>query len=287
MRPPRMRTSLLAAALLALAAAVPAGAQQPATWSEPAAPFRILDGVYYVGTKGLASYLIVSGREAVLLDGTLDANVPAIENSIRALGFDLSDVKAIINSHAHFDHAAGIARLKKSTGAKVAIMAGDVSAMEKGRHEGDNRYGRARFPAVAVDRALADGDTVTVGAVSLTAVHTPGHTRGCTTWTAALPDRGAVRRVVFPCSLTVAGNVLVGNKSYPGIVEDYRRSFERLGAMQADVVLPAHPEFTNLFARRDRRDAGDADAFVDPGLLADLVARSRAAFDKALASAQK
>lgn len=177
--------------------ATPALAQQPAAWSEPTPPFRITDGVYYVGTKGLASYLIVSDREAILLDATLNDNATAIEANIRALGFQLTDVKLILNSHAHFDHAAGTAALKKSTGAEVAIMSGDVWSMENGRHDGDNKYGVGRFPKVKVDRVLADGDTVSVGDVRLNAVLTAGHTKGCTTWWGDLPDAGAMRRVVF------------------------------------------------------------------------------------------
>ncbi|MGD9914429.1 MAG: subclass B3 metallo-beta-lactamase [Rhizobiaceae bacterium] len=281
-----LRCLVLAIGAAILAVPSPGLAQQPAAWSEPAPPFRVTDGVFYVGTTGLASYLIVSGREAILLDATLNDNVPAIEANIRALGFELTDVKFIINSHAHFDHAAGTAALKKSTGAKVAIMSGDVSAMEKGRHEGDNVHGVGRMPTVKVDQVLADGDSVSVGDVRLTAVLTAGHSKGCTTWWGDLPDAGTTRRVVFPCSLTVAGNVLVGNKAYPGIVEDYRRSFDRLDGMQADIVLTAHPEFSDIFGRRDRGDAGDAEAFVDTGALKRLVDKARQAFDKDLAKAR-
>nr|WP_304655168.1 subclass B3 metallo-beta-lactamase [Neorhizobium galegae] len=261
-------------------------AQQPAAWSEPASPFRITDNIYYVGTKGLASYLIISGREAILLDATLDENVASIERNIQSLEFGLRDIKIIINSHAHFDHAAGIGRLKKSTGAEVAAMAGDKSALENGRQEGDTDYGGAVFPAVKVDRILNDGDKVTLGDVTLTASLTAGHTKGCTTWSMTSPDRGSVRRVVFPCSISVAGNILVDNKSYPTIVEDFRRSFGRLASMKADVVLPAHPEVVGLFKRKEKLDAGDNQAFVDSGLLIKIVDQSRVAFDRALASAR-
>jgi metallo-beta-lactamase class B len=257
-------------------------AQQPASWKEPIAAFKITDNIYYVGTKGLASYLIASDEGAILLDGTLDENVDSIEKNIRSLGFELADVKIIINSHAHYDHAAGIARLKQSAGAEVAAMAGDASALENGRQEGDTNYGGAVFPPVKVDRVLNDGDTVSVGDVVLTATLTSGHTKGCTTWSMASPDNGVVRRVIFPCSITVAGNILVGNKSYPGIVEDFRQSFDRLASMEADIVLPAHPEVTDILGRKEKRDGGDAEAFVDRQLLLELVDRSRAAFEKQL-----
>jgi len=272
-------------AIVSASMSSPALALRPAAWVEPTAPFAITDNIYYVGTKGLASYLIVSGKQAVLLDGTLDENVPAIQQNIQALGFELSDVKVIINSHAHYDHAAGIARLKESTGAKVVAMAADRSALENGRQEGDTDYGGALFPAANVDRVLNDGDTVSVGNVVLTATLTPGHTKGCTTWSVVSPDKGTERRVLFPCSISVAGNILVGNKSYPDIVSDFRQSFDRLASMEADIVLPAHPELVDLLGRKAKHDAGDAGAFVDGSLLSTIVDRSRSAFERQLAKA--
>nr|AIA13054.1 BJP_beta_lactamase [uncultured bacterium]AIA13203.1 BJP_beta_lactamase [uncultured bacterium]AIA13535.1 BJP_beta_lactamase [uncultured bacterium] len=278
------------AGICAVVAAVPvpaAWAAQPAAWSEPTSPFEIVDDIYYVGTKGLASYLIVSDGEGILLDGTLDENVGHIEQNIQALGFKLVDVKIIVNTHAHFDHAAGIAGLKRDTGAKVMAMEQERSALENGRHEGDNVYGATRFPAVKVDRALHDGDTISVGSVTMTATLTPGHTKGCTTWSMSAKDGEVTRQVVFPCSLTVAGNKLVGNAGHPTIVEDYEKSFELLKSMKADIVLPAHPEFGDIFERKAKRDAGDADAFVDTGLLQKLAETSRVAFEKELKAAQK
>nr|AGD93225.1 class B beta-lactamase [uncultured bacterium] len=264
-----------------------AWAEQPAAWSEPTEPFKIVDDIYYVGTKGLASYLIVSDGEAILLDGTLEENVGHIEQNIQALGFSVEDVKIIINTHAHYDHAAGIAGLKRDTGAQVMAMEQERSALENGRHEGDNIYGATRFPAVKVDSVLHDGDTISVGSVTMTATLTPGHTKGCTTWSMSAKDGAATRQVVFPCSLTVAGNKLVGNAGHPAIVEDYEKSFEIVKSMKADIVLPAHPEFGDLFDRKAKRDAGDADAFVDPDLLRKLAETSRAAFEKDLKAAQK
>jgi len=260
---------------------------QPAAWTEQTKPFKILDNIYYVGTKGLASYLVVSDKGAILLDGTLAKNVGHIEKNIRTLGFELRDVKIIVNSHAHFDHAAGIAKLKRDTGAQVMAMEADRSALENGRQEGDTNYGGAIFPAVKVDRALKDGDVVAVGNVKMAAIATPGHTKGCTTWSTTAMDNGVKRRVVFPCSITVAGNILVGNNSYPGIVDDFRKSFERMTLLEADVVLPAHPEFADVFERKAKQEAGDKDAFVDTDLLPRLVAKSKIAFEKELKAAQK
>nr|AMP56736.1 subclassB3 [uncultured bacterium] len=283
------KLSVFAAGIVVAAGTITAPAawaEQPAAWLEPTQPFKIVDDIYYVGTKGLSSYLIVSDGEAILLDGTLEENVGHIKQNIRSLGLDVEDVKIIINTHAHFDHAAGIAALKHSSGALVMAMEQERSALENGRHEGDNIYGAARFPAVKVDRVLRDGDTISVGSVTMTATLTPGHTKGCTTWSMSARDGAAMRQVVFPCSLTVAGNKLVGNAGHPAIVEDYQKSFEIVKSMKADIVLPAHPEFGDLFGRKERRDAGDADAFVDTEQLRELAERSRAAFEKEL-KAQK
>ena len=261
-------------------------AQPNKSWSTPIPPFEIVEGVYYVGTEGLASYLIVSGNEAILLDSGLEDSVIPIEENIRSLGYALENVHTIINSHAHFDHAGGIARLKADTGAAFAAMAEDVSALESGKHDSDQNYS-GQFAPVKVDRPLRDGDVVSVGTTKLRATLTPGHTKGCTTWSMDARQGGKTVRVVFPCSLTVAGSTLVGNRKYPGIADDFRNSFERLGSMKADIVLPAHPEMVDLFGRKARRDAGNAEAFVDRGLLGKLVARSRTAFEKAMRAAKK
>ena len=262
-------------------------AAPPAIWSQPAKPFRITDNIYHVGTKGLASYLLVSDRQAILLDGTLAENAGPIEDNIKALGFKLEDVKIILNSHAHYDHAAGIAQLKHDTGATFMAMEQDVPALESGTPEGDTDYGVVRFPAVKVDKALHDGDVVALGDLRMAATLTPGHTKGCTTWSLTDTDAGAKRQLIFPCSISVAGNALVGNKGYPDIVKDFRTSFERLGAMKADIVLPSHPQVTGLFKQKARRDNGDNNAFVEPGLLHKIVEQSRLAFEKELKIEQK
>lgn len=264
-----------------------AAASAPLVWSQATEPFKITDHIYYVGTRGLASYLLVSDGQAILLDGTLAKNAGPIEDNIRALGFKLEDVKIILNSHAHYDHAAGIAQLKHDTGATFMGMEQDVPALESGTPEGDTNYGVIGFPAVKVDKVLHDGDVVALGDLRMTATLTPGHTKGCTTWSLTDTDAGAKRQVIFPCSISVAGNALVGNKGYPDIVKDFRTSFERLGAMKADIVLPSHPQVTGLFKQKARRDDGDNNAFVEPGLLHEIVEQSRLAFEKELKAEQK
>lgn len=279
---------VLAMAAIAAAAwsgSMPAAAQDKASWTRPVAPFRIVGQVYYVGTEGVAAYLIASGHRAILLDGTLAENAPLVERNIERLGFRLKDVKIIVNSHAHFDHAGAIARLRHDTGAIFYASAGDRWALEHGEHDSDTDYPRGHFPAVHVDRVVRDNEVVALGEVRLTATLTPGHTKGCTTWSTPVREGGRTLTVVFPCSLSVAGNILVGNKAYPGIAQDYAKSFDRLDAMKADVMLTNHPEFADVLGREKKAAAGDADAFVDPGLLHHIVAEARADFQADLAKA--
>ena len=260
------------AALIALVLIGAADPSDPPAWTRPIAPFHIAGNVYYVGTEGLAAYLVTTPKGAILLDGTLEDNVRSIETNIKALGVKLSDVKVLLNSHAHFDHAGGLARLKRDTGATMMAMKGDVWALENGRHFGDQDY-KGAFTPVKVDRVLTDGAKVTLGGVTMTALATSGHTAGCTTWLLPVRLKGGVKQVVFPCSMTVAGNKLVGNRQYPGIVADFRRTFDRMARLKADIVLPAHPELAAVTMRR-------GDGFLQPGLLAKLVAEARAAFEK-------
>lgn len=259
----------------------------PAAWTEPTRPFRIVGDIYYVGTKGLAAYLVRSGDEAVLIDGTMPQNAALVEASIEALGFRLDSVDTLLLSHAHVDHAGALAELKRRSGAALYASEGDRWALENGRPDGDSPYSHLTFPPVTVDHVLKDGEVVTVGSLELTATVTPGHTKGCTTWSVPVVENGETLRVVFPCSLSVAGNILVGNKTYPTIVDDYRRSFDTVGAMKADVVLPAHPELGRVLERAAKRDAGDPQAFVDRALLQRIVQKARAAFEKDLSKAKR
>jgi metallo-beta-lactamase class B len=270
---------------LTLALATPAAATDwPASWHEPAEPFHIVGNVYYVGGKGLASYLIVSKQGDILLDGTLAENVPFIERNIAKLGFNIRDVRVLLNTHAHFDHAAGFARLKADSGAKLFASAGDRPILESGHITVDNSNDLPDFPPVKVDRVLRDGEIVQLGSIRMRTILTPGHTPGCTSWSLDVPERGRTLKIVLPCSLTSAGNKLIGNKGYPEIVADYRRSFVRLGAMKADVVLTAHPELADVLGRAARRTYDKPDAFVDTDLLPRLVSDARTQFERDLAA---
>jgi metallo-beta-lactamase class B len=261
------------------------GFKMPANWSQPVAPFRIVGNIYYVGVAGLASYLFTSPAGMILLDGTLPENAPQIERNITKLGFRPRDVKILLNSHAHYDHAGGLAQLKHDTGARLLASAGDRPALEKGAHAAESVYGAFKFPPVRVDGVLADGRPVRLGTIALTPVITPGHTAGCTSWSTTVIERGKSLRVFLPCSATVAGNKLIGNRTYPGIVGDYRRTFLRLRAVQADVVLPPHPEWTDVLGRARRAAAGERDAFLMPGALGKLVTGWEKDFDAELSKA--
>lgn len=263
-------------------AATPSGL--PPEWTRSTKPFRIVGPIHYVGTEGIAVYLVATSQGLILLDGGLEENVSAIEANIAELGFRLGDVKLLLSSHAHYDHVAGLARLKRDTGAQLAASTGDVAALESGTPPSDISYGIYRFPPVKVDQPLFDGQRVFLGDISMTPVSTPGHSPGCTTWTMRVAEGQRPLDVVFPCSLTVAGNKLVGNQGYPGIVKDFRYSFGKLRQLDADVVLPAHPELADVIGRARRRDAGDEDAFVASGLLDELVDQAEAVFETTLGS---
>jgi metallo-beta-lactamase class B len=274
-------------AVLALVAAGAARADDPANWSKPIRPYRVVGNIYYVGSEGLSAWLISSSEGHVLLDsGPSPAGAKLIEANVTALGFKLSDVKILINTHAHFDHAGGLAQLKADTGARVWASRPDEPALKKGQHFGDNDNGLTPFAPVKVDKAFGDGQKLKLGETTLVAHLTPGHTIGCTSWTTQVIDRGRPLNVTFPCSASVAGNVLVGNKTYRTIVADYRATFATLKTLPTDVMLPGHEEQGHLLDKRRKMLAGDVNAFIDPGELARYATASEAAFDKELARQQ-
>lgn len=253
-----------------------------AEWSAPAEPFTVIGNIHYVGMKGVSAYLITTPDGHFLLDGGLAQSAPVIIANVERLGFDIRDVRYLLNTHAHYDHAAGLARLQRASGAVMAASEADRAPLEAGRFA----YGPSRdtaFPAVRVDRVIGDGDMLTLGGVALTAHLTPGHTPGCTSWSMAVTGAdGAAHRAFFHCSATVAGQSLVP-AAYPNIVADFRSTFARVREMEADVLLTNHPELMDLEARRARQLAGDANAFVDAGALGAFNDRLEAAFNAELA----
>ena len=265
----------LCAAWVGLCGAGPAFKVPPA-WTRPIAPFHIVGPIWYVGSEGLASYLVKTRDGAILIDGTMAQNVPGILRNIAAVGVRPRDVRLLVVTHAHFDHVAGDAAMVRATGARLFAGTRDVAALESGIPPGEVNYQAVTFPPVHVTRGLSDGERLSLGGVTLRAVATPGHTPGCTSWTMRIQDHGRPLDVVFAGSLTAGGNLLVGNRRYPGIVADYRRSFARLAALPADVVLPAHPEIADVM--QHRRDG----LWVQPGLLKRIALSSARDFDAEL-----
>lgn len=278
----RIATLALAVTLAACAtAAKPAPsywAEANPAWAEPFAPFRIADRVYYVGTRGLSSFLITTDEGHYLIDGGLPENANAIARNIEALGFKPGDVEYLLNSHAHFDHSGGLAALKALTGATMVASDGDKGALETGLVPGSEDDRRYAAPPVEVDRVISDGEALILGDVSLTARITPGHTRGCTSWTMT----AAGHDILFFCSATVAANRLANPPQYDGIVADYHATFDRTRDWRPDIFLANHPEFFDMERRRARQIAGEEDAFVDAGAFQTLIEKLEAVFKKAL-----
>ena len=281
----------LAFALLGLGMATSASAANPPSWTQLVKPFRIAPHIYYVGTKGLAAYLITSGEGAILIDGTLEENASLIEHNIESVGVPLKSVKWLLSDHAHSDHVGALAQIKIDTGAKFAASAGDRVALERGIPRGDTDYDATKFyfPPIKVDRVIQDGQSVAAGDAVLTAHLTPGHTPGCTSWTTTIGSGERRLRVLFLCSITVAGNKLVGNRAYPAIVADYESTFAKLSNIKADIVLTSHPDIdiADVLGREARAEAGDRRAFIDPKALQEIVAQSKQDFEAVLAKARR
>jgi metallo-beta-lactamase class B len=254
-------------------------AQSNPGWVEPVEPFRIEDGVYFVGMRGLSSFLITTAEGHFLLDGGLPENAEVIARNIEALGFSLRDIKYLLNSHAHFDHSGGLAALKEMTGATMVASESDRWALENGLVPGSEDEPSFAAPPVKVDRTIADGEALVLGEVALTARLTPGHTSGCTSW--AMTAGG--RDILFFCSATVAANRLAGPPQYKGIVADYRATFAKSRDWRPDIFLANHPEFFSMDERRERQRAGDDYAFVDAEAFPALMEKLEASFERSLA----
>jgi metallo-beta-lactamase class B len=252
-------------ALIVTASEAPPPVQQD--WTERFPAFRVAGNLYYVGSKGLASYLITTPAGHILINSDLEANVPMIRESVESLGFKFNDIKILLISHAHYDHCAGSAMIKQLTGAKYMVMEGDVDVVESGGKK-DFQYGNdptSLYPAAKVDRVLHDGDRVKLGDATLTAHLTPGHTKGCTTWTMIVNDVLGRRDVVIVGSPNVnPGYKLVGNTVYPHITEDFEKTFRVLKSLPVDYFLGAHGSYFGLEEKFPRFKSGNVTAFLDP-----------------------
>ncbi len=250
-------------------------------WTEPFPPFRIAGNLYYVGSKGLANYLIATPQGHILINSDLEANVPMIRASVEKLGFRFSDVKVLLISHAHWDHDAGSAAIKRLTGAKYMVMDADVAVVESGG-KADFQYGndpQTLYPPVKVDRVLHDGDEVKVGDATLVAHLTPGHTKGCTTWTMKVREAGKTYDVVIVGSPNVnPGYKLVNNAQYPQIAADYERMFRVLKSLPCDIFLGAHGAYFDMESKYAHFEERGSAAFVDPQGYQTFVAAKEQAF---------
>lgn len=263
------------------------------SWTKPVSPFRITDNMYYVGSEDLASYLVVTPGGNILINANLASSPPQIRASVEKLGFHWSDIKVLLNSQAHFDHMAGAAEVIRETHAKNMVMDGDASVVQTGARTDflSPSPNIALYAPVRVDRVLHDGDTVSLGDVTLTAHKTAGHTRGCTTWTmrSHLPGEpaGTARNIVIVGGVsfwseyffvTAPGHPV----SYPGIAQDFQHTFSKLQALPCDVFLGAHGGYFDMLTKLKLYPKFGPSVFIDPAGYAKFVAHAQETFTKAL-----
>jgi metallo-beta-lactamase class B len=249
-----------------------------AAWNKPFPPHRVIGNLFYVGTNYLSSYLIATNEGTILINPSYEESLPLIEGSMEKLGYHLKDVKIILISHAHDDHCAGAAKLKAQTHAQLMVMDADVKEMEDGGVS-DFFYTDMRWKPVKVDRVLHDGNEVTLGAITLTAHKTPGHTKGCTTWTTRIANRD----VVIVGSVNVNdGYKLLYNEKYPDILTDYEHSFAVLKSLRCDVFLGAHGSYYNMEDKYRRLMQGGSNPFLDERGYQNYIEDREVAFKNAL-----
>jgi metallo-beta-lactamase class B len=255
-----------------LAAVAALFAQGNADWHREMPAFQIAGNLYYVGTADLAVYLIHTPQGNILINSDFKQDVPAIKKSIQQLGFTYNDTRILLISHAHGDHDEATATIAKDTAAKLMVMDADVADEES--------TARGR-PGAHVDRVLHDGDTVELGGSKLVAHLTPGHTKGCTTWTMQVRDGTRTLNAVIVGSPNVnPGYILVGNKTYPGIADDYAKTFAVLKSLPCDLFLGAHGAYFGMLAKYEKRKTGAANPFIDPEGYKAYVAERDATFRK-------
>jgi len=264
--------TILRMILLVIVSPAFALAQANPDWHAAFPGFKIAGNLYYVGTADLAVYLIRTPQGNILINGDFAEDVPTIRKSIESLGFKYSDTKVVLISHAHGDHDEGVGIIQKDTGAQVMVMDGDVTDVQS------TAQGR---PGAKVTRTLKDGDKVELGGSTLVAHLTPGHTKGCTTWTMQVEEGGKKLNAVIIGSPNVnAGYVLVGNKNYPTIAQDYEKTFKVLSSLPVDLFLGAHGAYFGLKAKYETMKKGGANPFIDPAGYKAYVSEREAAFRK-------
>jgi metallo-beta-lactamase class B len=294
-----IRLDILRTVLIGLSTAAPAFAQvvpdppiacpRCAAWNVPQQPFRIFGNTYYVGTAELSAILIVGDDGLVLLDAALPQSTPLIDRSIAELGFKATDLRLIVNSHTHFDHAGGIAALQRASGASVAASARAAEALRTGGPTADDpQFGIANngFPRVQDVRVIRDGETLTVGNVEISAHFTPGHTPGGTTWSWRACEDSRCVDVVYADSLnpvSADGFRFSGDADTPSTAETYQRSIRTVEQLPCDILLSPHPGFFGMQRKLERRAAGEADVFIDANACRAYAAAARASFERRIA----
>jgi metallo-beta-lactamase class B len=288
--------ALLVAILSQVLAASGAAAQQPAgkVWTQeemfrrnvgtredqttPFTPHKVIGNIYYVGTRSLASFLVTTPDGHILINTNYEAGVPGLKDSVEKLGFKFSDIKIVLGSHAHGDHMEGDALVKEMIGAQVMAMAEDVPALERMRPGGKPH---------PVDRILGDGDRVILGGATLVARLTPGHTKGCTTWTTTVQEEGRERSVVIIGSMgSNPGFQFVNNKDNPTIADEYKQGFRVLRSLKPDVPLASHPAMYDMAGKFTRIGKGP-NPFIDPAGYAAELDAVEGLFLQVLAAQQK
>jgi metallo-beta-lactamase class B len=249
-------------------------------------PFRIAGNIYYVGTLNLASYLITTPQGDFLLDGGLPESAPLIEKNIAKLGFRLNDVKILLNSHAHFDHAGGLAALKRDSGAQLIASRADGELISQGRQVYFDLEPDTKFPPAKVDRYIEDGGVLQLGGTALTAHLTPGHSLGSTTWTMRVVEGGRTYKVVFFCSTSFVGFHFLNNPKDRHLIEDFNSTFEKLHQIPCDIFLAPHGEFFDLTEKRARMKTSQENPFINPSEFAAFVNRSEQDFRREVARQQ-
>jgi metallo-beta-lactamase class B len=272
---------MIGAAALAAALAGSAAVAQEEHPNAPFPPFKIGEGLYYVGASDYAAYLIATRDGLIVIDGGDAVVGKQVVQNIRTLGFDPAKVKILLNSHEHFDHAGGLAEIRRAApGAKFYASAGDGAIVAAGgRGDPFLKGERYYYEPVKPDVTLKDGDKVRLGGWTLTAHITGGHTPGCTTWTFPVTVAGKVRQALDHCSSSVLPGYKLGRvETYPGQTADYERSFATWKSLPCEVFIASHGQFFDMKAKKAKLDAGQADAFVDPAGCKAFYARSEAAF---------
>ncbi len=280
---------LITTMVLAALASVAGAAEHSDDWNGAQKPFTIYGNTHYVGTAGISAVLITSPRGHILIDGATEKGGPVVADNIRALGYKLTDVKYILSSHAHHDHAGGIALLQKLSGATVLAGAANVETLRSGvTPEEDPQFGTLdKFPGAAGVRAVADGEVVKVGTLAVTAHGTPGHTPGGMSWTWQSCEAGRCEPMVYGDSLTAISRDGYRFGDHPELVATFRRSFARVRALPCGVLITAHPAINDLWGRQERAAQEGHAAYVDNKACGALVDGARALLEKRLASEQR